>query len=115
MKDPLVKIKNIKKTAKYIGKDIAKSKGIPLSEFSNYINPKEIVSIIKQYAVSKNDEYLINAEILKKIFVEVHDWVLGLTLSRMASKDLIDTHWDTTLNCMTFSQKENLNNGKTIH
>lgn len=114
MKDPLVKIKNIKKTAKYIGKDIAKSKGIPLDEFSSYIKPKEIVSIIQQYAISKNDEYLINTEILKKIFVEVHDWVLGLTLSKMASKDLIDTHWDTKLNCMTFSQKENLNNGKKI-
>lgn len=114
MKDPLVRIKNIKRTAKYIGKDIAKSRGIPLSEFAGYIKPKEIVSIIQQYAISKDDDYLINTEILQKIFTEVHDWVLGVTLSKMASKDLIETYWDTTLNCMTFSQKENLNNGKKI-
>jgi hypothetical protein len=113
-KDPLVIIKNIKKTAKYIGKDVAKNRGIPLDEFSKYIKPKEIVSIIKQYSIDKNDKYLMNTKILQKIFTEVHDWVLGVTLSQMASKDLIETYWDNTLNCMTFAPKGNENGKETI-
>jgi len=113
-KEPLVVIKNLKKTAKYIGKDVAKNRGIPLSELTNYIKPKEIVSIIKQYCISKEDKYLMNTKILQKIFTEVHDWVLGVTLSKMASKDLIETYWDNNLNCMTFSPKVG-QDGKETH
>lgn len=113
-KEPLVAIKNIKKTAKYIGKDVAKNRGIPLDEFRNYIKPKEIISIIKQYCIKQDDKYLMNTKILQKIFTEVHDWVLGVTLSKMASKDLIDTYWDETLNCMTFAPKENDNGTKIV-
>lgn len=113
-KDPLVAIKNLKRTAKYIGKDVAKSRGIPISEFSDYIKPKEIVSLIKQFAIEKDNRYLINTKLLQKIFTEVHDWVLGVTLSKMASKDLIETYWDETLNCMTFAPKENNHGKKTV-
>jgi hypothetical protein len=56
----------------------------------------------------------MNTKILQKIFTEVHDWVLGVTLSQMASKDLIDTYWDSTLNCMTFAPKGNEDGTKTI-
>jgi hypothetical protein len=56
----------------------------------------------------------MNTKILQKIFTEVHDWVLGVTLSQMASKDLIDTYWDETLNCMTFAPKENDNGTKIV-
>jgi hypothetical protein len=73
----------------------------------------EIVSIIKQFAIEDNDTYIINTSILKKIFIEVNDWILGMTLSRMASNDLIETYWDNELNCMTFSPKGN-DNGKKI-
>lgn len=104
-KEPLVIIKDLKKTAKYIGKDVAKNRGIPLDEFTNYIKPKEIASIIKQYCIEKNGKYLINTKILQRIFTEVHDWVLGITLCKMATKDLIETYWDDKLNCMTFSPK----------
>jgi hypothetical protein len=56
---------------------------------------------------------MINTAILKKIFTEVNDWILGVTLSKMAVKGLIETYWDDELNCMTFAPKEN-NNGKKI-
>lgn len=112
-KDPYVIIKNINKTAKYIGKDVAKNRGIPLKEFTSYIKPKEIVSIIKQYAIKKNNKYLMNTEILQKVFTEVHDWVLGITLCKMATKNLIETYWDDKLNCMTFSPKVEQNGKET--
>lgn len=112
--DPLVAIKNMNKTAKYIGKDVAKSRGIPLKELSCYIKPKEIVSIIKQYAVEKNGRYLMNTKILHKVFTEVNDWILGITLSKLAVKGLIDTYWDNNLNCMTFAPKGDYNGKENI-
>jgi hypothetical protein len=113
-KDPLVAIKNLKRTAKYIGKDVAKNRGIPLEDLSHYIRPREIVSIIKQFAIEKEEKYLLNTKLLQKIFTEVHDWVLGVSLSKMASNDIIDTYWDSELNCMTFSKKDDQEHGKKI-
>ena len=103
--EELYLIKNIKKTAKHIGRDVAKSRKIEIEEFSQYIKPKEIVSIIKQFAVKKNNDYYLNTKKLEKILTEIHNWVLGVTLSKLASKDMIETYWDSGLNCMTFSPK----------
>ena len=102
---PYYIIKNIKRIAKHMGRDIAKSRKIKLEEFSNYIKPREIVSIIKQFAHKKNDKYYMNTKILEKVLNEIHNWVLGVTLSKLASNDMIETYWDSNLNCMTFSPK----------
>ena len=103
--DPLVQIKCINKMSKHIGKDIARSMNIPLSELKDYIKPKEIKSIILQYAVPKNDKALINSIILKKILKEVNNWVLGVQLCKMASRGEIETSWDDSQNCMIFETK----------
>lgn len=113
-KDPLVRIKHLKKTAKHIGKDVARNREIPLDQLTGFIKPSEIVSIIKQHAIERDGDYLLNTKLLQKIFTDVNDWVLGVHLSKMASKDLIDTYWDTDLNCMTFSAKDNKNGKKII-
>lgn len=101
-RDPLVRIKNIKKISKHIGRDIASEMLIPLSEMKNFIKPKEITSIVKQYAISKNGGYYINTIILNKIFSEVKNWVLGIQLAKMASDGKLDTIWDEEQNCMIF-------------
>jgi hypothetical protein len=109
MNDPLVAIKDLSKMAKHLAKDIAKNKAIPLSELSEYIKPKEVKSIIRQYSVHKKNKFMINAIILQKIFQEVNNWVIGIELSKLASKDLIESYWSDEENCMTFSVKEQEN------
>lgn len=106
-KDPMVKIKDIKRASKHLGRDAAKQRGIPLSELKNYITPKEVQSIIKQYAY-RNDsgDYLINHKLLLKIYDEIDGWILGIELSKMASNDMLDTYWDDYSNCMVFKFKE---------
>jgi len=104
-REELYLIKNIKKTAKHIGRDVANSRKIDISEFSQYIKPKEIVSIIKQFSTKKEDGYYLNAIQLEKILTEIHNWVLGVSLCKLASRDMIETYWDNNLNCMTFSPK----------
>jgi hypothetical protein len=104
--DPLVKIKNINQMSKHIGKDAAKNMGIPLSELKEFIRPKEIKSILKQYCIRKEEDYLLNAIILKKVFQEVNNWILGIQLSKLASSGQIDACWDDEQNCMIFETKE---------
>ena len=101
-KDPFVKIKSIKKISKHIGRDIATEMLIPLNEMKEYIKPKEIASIVKQYSVYKNNAYYLNTTILNRIFAEVKNWVLGIQLAKMASEGKIDTIWDEEQNCMIF-------------
>lgn len=103
--DQLVKIRSIRGVAKHIGKDIAQEMLIPLKEMKNYIKPKEIASIVKQYSIYKNHEYYMNTEILQKIFSEVKNWVLGIQLAQMASSGKMDTMWDDEQNCMIFKSK----------
>lgn len=100
--DSLMKIKDIKRVAKHIGRDIASEMMIPLAEMKDFIKPKEICSIIKQYAVVKNGDFYMNTTILEKIFSEVKNWVLGIQLSKMASEGKLETIWDEEQNCMIF-------------
>lgn len=103
--DPLVKIKSIPKLAKHIGRDIANEMLIPLSEMKEYIKPKEVSSIIKQYSIKKINGYFVNATILSRIFSEVRNWVLGIQLAKMASNEQLETMWDDEENCMIFKSK----------
>lgn len=104
--DPLVSIKNMNKMSKHIGKDIAKNMGIPLKELKDYIKPSEIRSIIQQYCIRKDSECMINTLILKKVFQEVNNWVLGIQLCKMASNGQLDAVWDGDQNCIIFETKE---------
>jgi hypothetical protein len=100
--DPMVQIKDIRKMSRHIGRDVAHNMDIPLDEFRTYIKPKEVRSLIRQYCVEKNGEYLINAMILQKIFKEINDWVLGIKLCKMASSGDLAASWDEDKNCMVF-------------
>lgn len=105
--DKLVKIKNLTRAAKHLGKDIAKQRKIPLCKFKEYITVKEIKNIIKQFALE--DEAggcLINYKILHKICEEINTWVLGIELAKLASLDSVETYWDDERNCMVFSYKK---------
>jgi predicted DNA binding CopG/RHH family protein len=112
-KDPLVKIKNMTKAAKHLGIDAARNRGIPISEFKNYITPKEVQSIIKQYAIKDDSgNYMLNHKLLMKICEEIDSWILGIELSKLASTDQLETYWDDNKNCMVFKYKEGDINGK---
>lgn len=111
MDDDLVIIKDMNKMSKHIGKDVARNLSIPISEFKEYIKPKEIKSLIKQYSINKQEDYLINTLILQKIYSEVNNWVLGISLSKMASEGKLETSWDSEQNCMLFETLKGEKNG----
>jgi|688.fasta_scaffold307318_4 hypothetical protein len=105
--DNLVKIKNLTRAAKHLGKDIAKQRKIPLGKFKEYITVNEVKNIIKQFGLQDEDgSILINYKILHKICEEINVWVLGIELSKLAALDSIETYWDDERNCMVFSYKK---------
>lgn len=103
--DPMLKIMSLKKISKYIGRTVSDEMLIPLDEMKNFIKPKEICSIVKQFSIKKDDDYLINTLILTKIFSEVKNWVLGIQLAQMASEGELEAMWDCDENCMIFKSK----------
>lgn len=104
--DPLMKVKSVKRASKHIGRDIANDMTIPLNELGDFIKPKEIASILKQYAIKKDGGYFINTLILKKIFTEVKNWIVGIQLAKLASDGKIHSMWDEEQNCMVFQNNE---------
>jgi len=104
--DKLVKIKDVNKMSKHIGKDVAKDMGIPLKEFKYYITPKEVKSIIEQYSLSKDDGVYLSSIRLQQIFSAINSWVVGIQMSKLASDGKIEVYWDEEQNCATFSAKD---------
>lgn len=103
--DPLMKIKNLRKMSKHIGREIANEMLIPLEEMTQFIKPSEIKSLVKQYSVYSNKEYLINTMGLQKVFTEAKNWILGIQLAKMASANEIEAVWDDEQNCMIFNKR----------
>lgn len=103
MRDKLVKIKDVDRMAKHLRRDIAKSQAIALKELKQFITQDETISLIKQYCEKNDDgELMVNTKILDKIFQEMYNWIVGIELSKLASKGVFDVYWSEEQNCMTF-------------
>ena len=101
----LYAIKNLEKyadeirnaAANYISNDYTEN-------LDDYITIKQLESFI----VSKCDGYdekgrlLIDSKVIDDIFVTTCDWIYGVGLARLASKNLIECAWDNDQNCMIF-------------
>ncbi|NDC96199.1 hypothetical protein EBZ38_17440 [bacterium] len=115
MQDKLVKIKDIDKMARHIRKDIAKQQGVPIKELKFHITQNEMISLIRQYAkVNEDGEAMVNCVILDKIFKEAYNWIVGIEISKLASKGIFDVYWSDEKNSMVFAaitEKENDTNG----
>lgn len=110
MKDPLMKITDIDKFAKFLAYNTVQDCGIDIKrrEIKNYITTKNVEEIIIQYAKrDKKNNLLVNGKILDKIQNDLMDWVLGVSLAKMAAKDELECYWDTERDCMVFATKEN--------
>jgi hypothetical protein len=108
MKDPLMTIKDIKGSAKMIGKDICRQRSLKACELKDFITLKEVIGIIKECAVKENEEYLVNMNILSKITSEIHSWIDGIVISRLASKGFMDVVWDSDENVFKFLPKKDM-------
>lgn len=103
MKDPLMTLRDLKGSARLLGKDICRQRSLKTSELKEYITLKEVTEIIKECAIKENDQYLVNMQILAKITAEIHSWIDGIVISRLASEGLMDVSWDSENNVFKFS------------
>lgn len=106
MKDPLHRIKDIKKLAKHLAKVVAVDCGFTIDELKQFMTVKNAINIIKEQAQKgKDGEFLINTKILENICSEMSGWLLGVNLARLASDDKLDCYWDDKKDCMVFRKK----------
>jgi hypothetical protein len=106
MKDPLHRIKNIKRLARHLAKTVAEDCGLTIEDLKQYMTVKNAISIVKENAKQdEHGEFLINTKILEKICLDMSGWLLGVNLAKLASEDLLDCYWDSKKNCMVFKKK----------
>ena len=106
MKDPLHRIKDIKRLAKHLAKNVAVDCGFTIDELKQFMTVKNAINIIKEKAQKdENGDFLINTKILETICLEISGWLLGVNLARLASDDKLDCYWDDSKDCMVFRKK----------
>lgn len=69
-----------------------------------YITLKEVMSLITQYCneLTEEGQIIVTEETHTKIFNEMSDWVYGIGLAKLASKNLVECAWDIDQNNMIF-------------
>lgn len=106
-KDPLHKIKHLKKMAKFMAKNVALDCGFSINDLKEYMTVKNAENIIKEYAKKDIEgNLLVNEEIIEKICFSMSEWLIGVNLAKLAAQDLLNCAWDSKKNCMIFSKKE---------
>lgn len=73
-----------------------------------FVTVKQLTSFIKSKSVGIDEKgrLLLNSETIDDIFVTVCDWIYGVGLSRLASKNLLECAWDNDQNRMVFWKSE---------
>jgi hypothetical protein len=115
MKDPLLKIKNISKFSKFLLYNTIEESGMEIKkkDIKHYITTKNLHEIVLlRVKKDKRGDLLVNNKIYKLLQNDILDWVLGVSLAKMAANDEIDCYWDSTKDCMMFSFKKGNKNGK---
>lgn len=70
----------------------------------DFVTIKQLESFIKlkSSGLDEKGRLLLDSETIDDIFVSVCDWIYGVGLSRLASKNLLECAWDNDQNRMIF-------------
>ena len=86
----------------------------------DFVTIKQLEVFIKSKSsgLDEKGRLLLNSEAIDDIFIETCDWIYGVGLARLASKNLIECAWDNDQNCMIFwkaddEKSEQSNTGNT--
>lgn len=114
-KDPLHRVKHLKKMAKFMAKNVALDCGFSINELKQYMTVRNAVNIIRENAKKDDDgNLLVNEKIIEKIHFEISSWLIGVNLAKMAAQDLLECFWDDKKNCMVFSKKDSTTWHKSV-
>jgi hypothetical protein len=70
----------------------------------DFITIHQLKNLIKQYSsgIDEQDRVILDDDAIDDIFYATADWIYGVALSRLASKNLIECAWDDEENNMVF-------------
>ncbi len=73
------------------------------TNLDDYINLRQISHLIMENSERNNDgSYIIDEDVFESVFDSVSDIIYGVSLSKLASDDIIECAWDDEKNRMTF-------------
>lgn len=74
-----------------------------------YITLTQVQKLIKEksHGVDQNNNLLIYDDLIDEVFYTTCDWIYGVGLSKLASKNLVECAWDDEKNCMVFWVNKN--------
>lgn len=101
----MYKIKNLNSFSKELGKLVAANAGFSTKELKESITVKNIRGIVTKYIKNKNGYFYISEDMTSQICEEIHDWIIGVSLAKLAAEDKLDCYWDDKKNCMIFKEK----------
>ena len=91
--------------AKRLGKAIAKDGNFTVDELKEYISVSNIKQIIKEFSMIKDGRLFIDEDGMEQAAEQVHNWLIGVDLAKLAGQDKVNCYWDDEKNCMTFEEK----------
>jgi len=102
-------IKDMRGFAKSVGQTVAKDLDLEKSELKDYISVKNVLQLTAQYCIydKKTKKYIANEGILDTIIEETRNWIVGITLARLASQGQLECAWDVERDCMIFWRAKN--------
>jgi hypothetical protein len=70
----------------------------------DFITIHQLKNLIKQYSsgIDEQGRVVLDDDAIDDIFYATADWIYGVALSRLASKNLIECAWDNEENNMVF-------------
>lgn len=101
----MYEIENIKVFAKSLGKRVAQDCGFSVKELKSSISVNNVCALVKEHSTIQDGVRYIDEEMAYVVCEEVLNWILGVSLAKMAANDEIDCYWNDEHNCMMFMFK----------
>ena len=91
-----------------VGGNILADAYTPDYVFEHYFEGQsELNPNYKSYSLEKTKKYIANEGILDTILEETRNWIVGITLARLASQGQLECAWDVERDCMIFWRAKN--------
>ena len=102
----MYEIEDIKKFSKSLGKRVAKDCGFPMSDLKSSISVRNVCGLVKEHSDVINGVRYIDEQNAFEVCEQILNWILGVSLAKMAANDEIDCYWSDKDDCMMFMFKD---------
>jgi hypothetical protein len=101
----MYEIEDIKKFSKSLGKRVAKDCGFSVTDLKSSISVKNVCCLVKENSSVIDGVRFIDEQNAIEVCEQILNWIMGVSLAKMAANDEIDCYWSDKDDCMMFMFK----------